>query len=85
MTLVVGLRGWGKRAVPLLNCSLAFDLQFRKITENLSQRSRIVLGTTRCVDFAIFLGRASIALLAFRHLRLSVGDFRQPLVGTSAF
>jgi hypothetical protein len=36
-----GLRDWGRRAVPLLNYTLAFALQLRKITENLSQGAHV--------------------------------------------
>jgi hypothetical protein len=42
ITLAEGLRDWGRRAVPLLNCTLALALQPRKSTENTSQCSRIV-------------------------------------------
>jgi hypothetical protein len=37
ITSAEGLRDWGRRAVPLLNYTLAFALQLRKSTENLSQ------------------------------------------------
>jgi len=40
------------RAVPLFVYILVFALQLRKITENLSQGSRAVLSTARCVDVA---------------------------------
>jgi hypothetical protein len=52
------------------NYILAFALQLRKITENLSQGSQIVV-STGCLDWPAGL--------------LTVGDFSQPLVGTSAF
>jgi hypothetical protein len=42
ITLAKGLHDWGTRAVPLLNYALAFALQLMKITENLSQGSRVV-------------------------------------------
>jgi hypothetical protein len=37
-----GLRDWGRRAVPLLNYTLAFALKPKKSPENLSQRGRVV-------------------------------------------
>jgi hypothetical protein len=40
--LSVGLHDLGRRAVPVLNFSLEVALQLRKITENLSQGSRLV-------------------------------------------
>jgi hypothetical protein len=40
--LAEGLHEWGWRVVPLLNYTLAFALQLRKSTENLSQGSREV-------------------------------------------
>jgi hypothetical protein len=42
ITSAEGLRDWGRRAVPLFNYTLAFALQLRKSTENLSQGSRVV-------------------------------------------
>jgi hypothetical protein len=42
ITSAEGLHDWGRRAVPLLNYTLAFSLQLRKSTENLSQGSRVV-------------------------------------------
>jgi hypothetical protein len=41
--LAEGLHDWGMRAVPLFSYTLAFSLQLRKSTENLSQGSRLVL------------------------------------------
>jgi hypothetical protein len=40
--LAEGLHDWGMRAVPLFGYTLAFVLQLRKSTENLSQGSRLV-------------------------------------------
>jgi hypothetical protein len=37
--LAEGLHDWGMRAVPLFSYTLAFALQLRKSTENLSQGS----------------------------------------------
>jgi hypothetical protein len=71
--------------VPLLNYTLAFDFQLRKVTETLSQRSRIVLDTNRCVYFTALLGADSTGPMGMRHPWLIVGDFSQPLVGISAF
>jgi hypothetical protein len=75
----------GRRARSPSNCTLAFALQKRKSTQNLSQLSRVVLDTTRCVDLATFLRAASAGLLNISPPRLTVADFRQPLVGTCAF
>jgi hypothetical protein len=36
ITSAEGLHDWGRRAVPLLNYTLALALQLRKSTENLS-------------------------------------------------
>jgi hypothetical protein len=77
------LHDWVRRAVPVLNYTLLFALQLKKNTENLSQGSRIVRNHS-CVDLAAFLGAASTSMLSIS-ARLPVGDFSQPLVGTSAF
>jgi hypothetical protein len=42
ITSAEGLRDWGRRPVPHLNYTLAFALQLRKCTENLSHGSRVV-------------------------------------------
>jgi hypothetical protein len=42
ITSAEGVYDWGRRAVPLLNYTLAFPLQLRKSTENLNQGSRVV-------------------------------------------
>jgi hypothetical protein len=42
ITSAEGLHDWGRRAVTLLNYTLAFALKLRKSTENLSQGSRVV-------------------------------------------
>jgi hypothetical protein len=42
ITLAEGLHDWGRPTVPLLNYTLAFALQLRKSTENLSQNNRVV-------------------------------------------
>jgi hypothetical protein len=52
---------------------------------NLSQGGRVVLDTTRCVGFAAFLMAASTDLLIIRPPRFTARDFRQNLLGTSAF
>jgi hypothetical protein len=41
--LAEGLHDWGMRTVPLFSYTLAFAVQLRKSTENLSQGSRLVL------------------------------------------
>jgi hypothetical protein len=48
ITLAEGLRDWGWRAVSLLNYTLAFALQLRKSTENLSQGGRVVCCRGTC-------------------------------------
>jgi hypothetical protein len=83
--LADGLRNSGQMDRSLLNYTLAFALQLNKSTENLSQVSRIIIDTNRCVELATFLGAASTGLLSINHPRLVMGAFRQPLVGTSAF
>jgi hypothetical protein len=45
---VEGLHDWGRQAVPLLNYTLAFSLQLRKSTENLSQGSRVLGDYSLC-------------------------------------
>jgi hypothetical protein len=84
ITLAEGLHDWGRRAVPLLNYTLAFALQLRKITENLSQGSRVV-GDYSLRRHGLFLWTASAGLLRISPPRLRVGDFSQHLIGTSAF
>jgi hypothetical protein len=73
------------RAVPLLNYILAFALQRRQSTENLSKRRRIVLDTNHCVNLAALLAVASTDLLNISPPRLTVGNLRQPVGGKSAF
>jgi hypothetical protein len=43
ITLAEGFHDWGRLTVPLLDYTLAFALQLRKSTENLSQ-GRVVVG-----------------------------------------
>jgi hypothetical protein len=66
---------------------LEFGLQRRKITENLSQVSRLVSDNSRFVDLAVcgYLGTTSTGLQSVSPPRLPVGDFSLLLVGTSAF
>jgi hypothetical protein len=40
--LAEGLHNWGRQAVPLLNYTLVFALQLRKITQHLSHGSQVV-------------------------------------------
>jgi hypothetical protein len=47
IALADGHHDWARHAVPLLNYTLAYALQLRKITETLSQSSR----TIRRADF----------------------------------
>jgi hypothetical protein len=84
ITSAEGLHDWGRQAVPLLNYILEFALQLRKSTENLSQCSRVD------GDYSFRrLGRlfmdTSAGLLNISPPRLPVGDFSQPVVGTSFF
>jgi hypothetical protein len=53
---------------------LPLSIQLWKSTESLSQGSRIVLDTTRCIDLAAFLGAASTVLLSISPPWLTVGD-----------
>jgi hypothetical protein len=82
--LAEGLKNLGRRAVPLLNYTVAFALQLGKITEN-SVSAAEKLETARCVDLGVFLRTASAGLLSISPPRLPVRDFSQPLVGTTAF
>lgn len=64
---------------------MTFAIQLRKNTENLSQGSQTVLDTSYCVDLAALLRTDSPGLLSIGPLRLTVRDFIQRLVDTSAF
>jgi hypothetical protein len=68
---------------PFFSYILEFSLKLSKITEEISQGSRLVLDTSRCFDLAAFLQVASTSLLSIS-AQLPVGDFSQPLVCTSA-
>jgi hypothetical protein len=50
ITSAEGLHDWGRRAVPLLNYTLAFALQLRKNTENLIQGSLAVADYARLFE-----------------------------------
>jgi hypothetical protein len=65
--LAEGLRDWGRRAMPLFSYTLAFALQQRKSTENLSQVSRLPLGISRWP--------------AERHFSSVACGWRQPALG----
>jgi hypothetical protein len=78
------LHDWGRRAVPLFDYTLAFALQLRKSTENLSQGSRVV-GDYSLRRLGRLLGTASAGLLSISAPWFPVGDFSQPLVGASVF
>jgi hypothetical protein len=80
-TLAEGLHDWGRHAVPLLIYTLAFALQPRKSTENLSQFRRVV--GEYSLRRLVRLFRDS--LLSINVPRLHVGDSSQPLDGASAF
>jgi hypothetical protein len=62
---------------------LVICLQQRKSTENLSQDSQVVLDTNHCINLSAFL-LSSAGLISIIPPLLSVGDFRQALVGTGA-
>jgi hypothetical protein len=53
--------------------------------ENLSQCSLLTVDTSSCVNLAIFLCAASTGLLSISPLWMQMGNFSQPLSGTSAF
>jgi hypothetical protein len=84
ITSAEGLHDWRRRAVPLLNYTLTFALQLTKSMENLSHDSRVVRHYS-LRRLGLFLKAASACLLNISPPRLTVGDFNQPLVGTSAF
>jgi hypothetical protein len=71
--------------MPLFDKTLAFALQLRKSTENLSQGSRVVGDYYLLYRLACILWTASAGLLNISPPRLTEGDFSQPLVGTGAF
>lgn len=64
---------------------MVFGLKLKRYTENLSQGRRVVLDTISCVEIATFLGEASNGLLLISPPRLTVGDFKQSIGGTSDF
>jgi hypothetical protein len=76
------------KVLPMRNNVYGLDstVQYRTVTaartEILGQCSRLVLDTSR-VDLATFLGAASTGLLSVSLSRLTVGDFSQPVDGTS--
>jgi hypothetical protein len=74
----------GRRAVPLLNYTLAFALQLRKSTENLSRCSRLATGLLVAPTWLSFEGQPRLACCTSVHLGCT-GDFSQPSVGISAF
>jgi hypothetical protein len=82
--LVDGLHDWGRRAVPLLNYALAFDLQLRKSMKNLSQDSRAVKRLILAPTWLSFVGQPRLACWTSVHLS-HPADFRQPSVGKNAF
>jgi hypothetical protein len=79
-----GLHERGRQAKPLLNYALAFVLQLRKSTENLSQGSQVVRYYS-LHRFHCLLGAALTDLLSVWPPWLPMGDFSQPLVSTNAF
>jgi hypothetical protein len=86
LTLAKDLHDWGSRAVPLWTFSwhLPQAADEEKHGKHQSGKPNNV-DTNRCVDLAALLGAASTDLLSISPPRLPVGDFSQPLVGTSAF
>jgi hypothetical protein len=68
----------------IFNFTLAFALQLRKSTENLSQGSLLVLHQT-LHRLAAFLGAASTGQQSVSPPRLPAGDCSLPLVGIGAF
>jgi hypothetical protein len=73
----------GRQAVPLFNYALAFALQLRKSTENLSQGSGAATGLLVAPVLLSFEGQPRLACWTSVHLGYP-GDFSQPLVGASA-
>jgi hypothetical protein len=82
IALSEGLSDVGKGPCPFSNYNLAFALEPRKSAENFSQGSRLL--DNGHVDLASVLGVASTGLLNISP-PLPVGDFSQPLIGTSGF
>jgi hypothetical protein len=81
---------WGppwlrKASRALFQVFLAFALQLKKNTEDLSQFRRLALDTNSCVDLAAFLGATLISLSSISRLRLPVADFSQPTFRNKIF
>jgi hypothetical protein len=74
----------GKRAIPIFSYTLAFALELRKSTENLSQGSRAATGLLDAPTWPSFQGLPRLACWTSDHPGYP-GDFSQPSVGTSAF
>jgi hypothetical protein len=74
--------GWW--AVLLFNYALAFALQLRKSTENLSQGGRADTGLHVAPTWLSFEGQPRLACWTTVNLGQS-GDFSQPSVGTTTF
>jgi hypothetical protein len=70
--------------MPLFNYAVAFALQLRKSTENLSQGSRAATGLLAAPTWLSFEGLPRLAWWTSDHPGFP-GDFSQPSVGTGAF
>jgi hypothetical protein len=69
-----GLHDWWRQAMPLLNYTLAYALQLRKSTENLSQGSRAATGLLVALTWLSFEGRPRLVCCTSVHLGYP-GDF----------
>jgi hypothetical protein len=74
----------GRRTLSLFSYSPALASQLRKITEHLSQGSRIDVDTS-CANLSALLEAASTGQLVVGPPRLPVGHFTQPFAGRSDF
>jgi hypothetical protein len=83
ITSAEGLRDGEAGRAPFELC-LAFALQLRKSTENLSQGGRVTTGLLVVPTWLSFEGQPRLACWTLVHLGYP-GDLSQPSVGTSAY
>jgi hypothetical protein len=84
VTSAEGFRDGEAGRAPFSHYALAFALQLRKSTENLSQGSRAAWGLLVAPTWLCFERLPRLACWTSDHPSFA-GDFSQPLVGTGAF
>jgi hypothetical protein len=84
ITSAEGLRDGGGWTCPFSHYALAFALQVRKSTENLSQGSRAARGQLVAQTWLSFEGLHRLSCWTSDHKGFT-SDFSQPTVGTGAF